>query len=54
MEKLLDLVMSRNEPQRSVCLRIRLGIESDHAEVVPRFTPNVIARPVISSWPELN
>jgi hypothetical protein len=30
----------------SVWPRFRLGIESDHAEVGPRFTPDVIARSV--------
>jgi hypothetical protein len=33
---------------------VRIGIEFDHAEVVLRFTPSIIARPVVSSWPELN
>lgn len=38
----------------SVCFTVGLGIEFDDAEVVPRFIPNVIARPAINSWPELN
>jgi hypothetical protein len=38
----------------SVCPKIWVEIRSHYAEVAPRFTPNVIARPAISSRLELN
>jgi hypothetical protein len=34
--------------------RVTVGIKCGYAEVVLRFTSNVIARHVIYSWPELN
>ena len=40
--------------EKSCLARVPIDIESDHAEVVPRFSPNVSARPVVHSWPALN